>query len=119
MHTTRHETAAEAVTQVLADLAAVTDRLLGVVTAASPDAVGMATAGSILASTDRLTAATVQVLSGVTQRGVMADEGLSVGAWLRAFADRTVADERMLAATVERLADMPTVREWFLSGGLS
>jgi hypothetical protein len=45
MHTTTHETAAEAVTQVLADLAAVTDRLLGVVTAASPDAVGMATLG--------------------------------------------------------------------------
>ena len=65
----------------------------------------MATAGSILASTDRLTAAVVDVLSQVTHRGVIADEGVSVGAWLRTFAARTSSDEKMLAATVDRLAD--------------
>ena len=91
------------------DLAAATQRLVAGVCAAEPDRVGIATAGAVLAATDRLTAAVVEVLARVSHRGVIADEGLSAGAWLRTFAARTVADERMLANTVERLRDMPTL----------
>jgi hypothetical protein len=52
-------------------------------------------AGAVLA-TDRLTAGVVEVLARVSHRGVIADEGITAGTWLRTFGDRTVADERML-----------------------
>ena len=100
-------------------LVALTQRLVAGVYAADPDEVGMATAGAVLAATDRLTAAVVEVLARVSHRGVIADEGLSAGAWLRTFAAGTVADERMLANTVERLRDMPTLRGWFIDGSIS
>ena len=101
------------------DLAAVTHRLVAGACAAEPDRVGMATAGAVLAATDRLTAAAAEVLARVSHRGVIADEGLSAGAWLRTFAARTVADEKMLANAVERLRDMPTLRQWFIDGSIS
>ena len=48
MRTIRHETTATAeVTSALAELAAVTDRLLSAVSAATAEDVGMATAGSV------------------------------------------------------------------------
>jgi hypothetical protein len=78
--------AQDAITSVLADLAAVADRVVTAVTAADSGQVRMATAGSILASTDRLTAGVVAVLSSVSHRGVIADEGISAEAWLRTFA---------------------------------
>jgi Domain of unknown function (DUF222) len=81
--------------------------------------VRMAVAGAVLSATDRLTAGVVEVLARVSHHGVIADEGLTSGTWLRTFGDRTVADERMLANTAERLADMPHVRAWFLGGELS
>src|SRR5918995_5905488 len=81
--------------------------------------VGMPTAGAILTATDPLTATVITVLSSLSHRGVIADEGISAEAWLRTFAARTAADERMLSNTVDRLADMPTVGELFSSGDLS
>jgi chemotaxis regulatin CheY-phosphate phosphatase CheZ len=62
------------------ELTALTRRLVAGVCAAEPDRVGMATAGAVLAATDRLTAAVVEVLARVSHRGVIADEGLSAGA---------------------------------------
>jgi hypothetical protein len=108
-----------AMTGILADLAAVTDRLVAAVCSAGDGDVRMATAGAVLAATDRLTAGVVEVLSRVSHRGVMADEGLTTGTWLMTLGQRTVADERMLAATAERLADMPTLRGWFVNGAVS
>jgi hypothetical protein len=107
----------QALDGILTDLAGVTDRLVAAVCAGGE--VRMATAGAVLAATDRLTAGVVEVLSNVSHRGVIADEGITAGTWLRTFGDRTVADERMLANTAERLADMPNVRDWFLGGALS
>jgi hypothetical protein len=117
MHTTRHQTTQDPVTGLLAELTAVTDQLLAAVSDA--EQARMATAGSALAASDRLMAAVVQMLSRVTHRGVIADEGVSVGAWLRTFAGRTSGDEKMLAACVDRLADMPTVSAWLASGEVS
>jgi hypothetical protein len=81
---------------LLADLTSVTDRLVTAVCATGADQVRMATAGAVLAATDRLTAGVVEVLARVSHRGVIADEGITAGTWLRTFGDRTVADERML-----------------------
>jgi hypothetical protein len=117
--TTAPPQTAPALNQILVELAGVTDRLMTAVCAASESDVRMATAGAVLAATDRLTASAVEVLSKVSHRGVIDDEGLSTSTWLMTFGQRTVADERMLAATVERLADMPTVWEWFRTGALS
>jgi hypothetical protein len=117
METTRHHTTHDPVTGALAELAAVTERVAAAV--ADGGRARMATAGSLLAATDRLTAVVIGVLSRVTHRGVIADEGLSVGAWLRTFAGRTTGDEKMLAACVERLADMPTVAGWLADNTVS
>jgi hypothetical protein len=113
------DTHRQAITDLTATLAATAERLVTNITAADPDTVGMATAGAMLAATDRLTAAAVEVLARVSHRGVIADEGLSTGAWLRTFAARTTADERMLTNTAERLADMPGLRARFRDGEIS
>jgi hypothetical protein len=116
------------VAALLARLAQVTDQLATTIhthttnhgsAGGAGGGVGMPTAGAILAATDRLTGTVIAVLSSVSHRGVIADEGIAAAAWLRTFAARTVADERMLANTVDRLADMPTVRGWFYCGELS
>lgn len=76
-------------------------------------------AGAILTATDRLMAAVVGLLGQTTPRGVIADQGVTTSTWLRVFAARTVGDEKMLTATVDRLADMPAVAAWFADGTLS
>jgi hypothetical protein len=117
------DTGAADVTTLLARLAQVTDQLATTIpTNCDSDGgagVGMRTAGAILAATDRLTATVITVLGSLSHRGVIADEGITAAAWLRTFAARTAADERMLANTADRLADMPTIRGWFSSGELS
>jgi hypothetical protein len=50
---------------------------------------------------------------------VIADEGLTVGSWLRGFAGCTIADEKMLDNAANRLADMPVLRRWFANGIVS
>jgi hypothetical protein len=64
-------------------------------------------------------AAVIGLLGRTTHRGVIAEEGVTTNTWLRVFAARTVGDERMLTATVERLSDMPAVSAWFAYGSLS
>lgn len=76
-------------------------------------------AAAILSATDRLMAAVVGLLSHTTHRGIIAEEGVTTSTWLRVFAARTVGDEKMLTATVERLADMPAVSAWFADGTIS
>jgi hypothetical protein len=83
------------------------------------DAQTMAAVGTALHATDDLAAAAVTLLGRTTHRGVIASEGVSTSTWLRVFARRTTADERMLTATVERLDDMATVHRWFTEGLLS
>src|SRR5690606_13719969 len=100
-------------------LGAVTDALSTAVAAASPGEVGMPAAGAVLAVSDRLVCAVVDLLGLVTRRGVIATEGLSIESWLRTLAGRTVADEKMLVNTVERLRDLPTVHAWFRAGTIT
>jgi hypothetical protein len=83
------------------------------------DADAMAAVGAALDATDQLAAAAVALLGCTTHRGVIASEGMSTSIWLRVFGGRTTGDERMLTATVERLADLPTVYRWFMDGAVS
>lgn len=90
--------------------------------AADPDVregAAIRAAGAILTATDRLMAAVVGLLGHTSHRGIIAAEGVTLATWLRVFAGRTIGDEKMLTATVERLVDMPAVAGWFTDGTIS
>jgi hypothetical protein len=118
---TAPERQAAAIDRIIADLAAATDQLIFAVRreTAGDGGPGLPVAGEVLRVTSRLTAAAVTALSSVTHRGVIADEGLTIGSWLRSFAGCTYADERMLDNAAGRLADMPTLSRWFADGAVS
>src|SRR5919106_2651715 len=118
---TAPQTTREAATdQTLAALTAATDQLISTVgQTGTADGPRMPVAGDILRVISRLTAAAVAVLASVTHRGVIADEGMTMGAWLRSFAGCTYADERMLDSAAGRLVDMPNLSRWFADGAVS
>jgi hypothetical protein len=127
-HTTAEDTTGgaggvAAVPRLLRDLAEATDRVIAGICAAVDDSaggrVGMPVAGDLLGIADRVTAAALEVLMSVTHRGVIADEGVTAGTYLRMHADRTIADERMLGNAAEALADMPSLRGWLRGGDVS
>jgi hypothetical protein len=126
-HTSARDTAEAggpaAVCRSLRDLADATDRVLAAICAAIDDTdggrVGMPVAGDLLGTADRVTAAALEVLMSVSYRGVLADEGVTTGTYLRMHADRTIADEKMLGNAAEALADMPALRRWLRDGDVS
>lgn len=89
---------------------------------ADPDVCGgadIAAVADLLRTADRVKAAAVTLLGSVSHRGVLADEGLTPGTYLRIHGGRTAAEERGVCTLAERLTDMPTLARWYRNGTVS
>lgn len=80
---------------------------------------GLVGIDGLLGAIDRLLALVVTVLLRLDERDVVAEEGQTLGSWLRSVGRRTGTDAGMLIAAAERLADMPATLTAFQSGALS